>query len=99
MSSECRGVEESFELLSKKWTGLLVRSLLGGEKFFCDLEAALPDLSARMLSLRLQELGDAGLVERRVHDQTPVRVSYRLTPRGEALGPVISAIEAWARSA
>ena len=96
VSPACNKVEEAFELLSRKWMGLVIRTLIDGEKYFCDLEAALPALSARVLTVRLQELAEAGLVERRVHDQTPVRVSYRLTPRGEALRPVMVSIAEWA---
>ena len=92
----CNRVESAFEFLSRKWMGLLVRNLLEGEKHFCDLERALPNLSARVLSVRMKELEDAGLVERKVTHGPPVRVSYHLTERGTALEPVMRAIAEWA---
>ena len=96
MESVCPQVEAAFELLSRKWMGLVIRALLGGERFFCDLERALPGLSARVLTVRLQELEAAGLVERRVSTGSPVRVSYLLTSRGQALEPVMRSIADWA---
>jgi DNA-binding HxlR family transcriptional regulator len=92
----CNSVEAAFQLLSKKWVGLIIHTLLGGELHFCDLERALPSLSARVLSVRVRELEEAGLVERRVETGPPVRVLYKLTPRGLGLEPVMRSIAAWA---
>jgi DNA-binding HxlR family transcriptional regulator len=91
-------VEAAFELLSRKWMGMIVHSLLQGEKHFCDLERSLPNLSARVLSVRMKELEDEGLVARHVMIGPPVRVSYSLTDRGRALEPVMRSIAAWAQS-
>jgi len=93
----CLGVESAFELLSRKWTGLIIHTLVGGEKHFCDIEKALPSLSARVLSLRMKELEDSGLVRRVVSEGPPVRVTYGLTAKGESMKPVIQSIEVWAR--
>jgi DNA-binding HxlR family transcriptional regulator len=49
-----------------------------------------------MLSQRLKELESAGVVQRRVIDDQPVRVEYHLTDKGRALGRVISGLERWA---
>jgi DNA-binding HxlR family transcriptional regulator len=55
-----------------------------------------PDLSDRLLSERLKELETAGVIERHVIPDTPVRVEYRLTEKGRALAPVVAAISIWA---
>ena len=94
----CPQVEAAFGLLAKKWTSLIVFSLKGGELYFCDLEKAIPSLSARVLTERVRELELFGIVERRVGQASPVRVSYRLTARGKALAEVIQGIADWALS-
>jgi Predicted transcriptional regulators len=99
MTSElCPRVEAAFALLAKKWTGLILFSLGDGELFFSDLEKAIPGLSARLLSLRMRELEEASLVERRVQiEASPVRVGYRLTRKGASLAAILRKIADWAR--
>jgi len=94
----CPKYEEAASLLGKKWTGLLVRILLGGPRRFSDFRHQLPALSDRLLSERLKELESAGVVERVVHDTKPVSIEYRLTEKGQALEPVVQAIQTWAES-
>jgi DNA-binding HxlR family transcriptional regulator len=72
--------------------------LLTGATRFGDLTATIPDLSDRMLSLRLKELEREGIVERTVTPSTPVRIDYHLTAKGQALGTVVQAIAAWAEA-
>ncbi len=92
----CPSVEAAFGLLGKKWTGLIIHSLLEKDRYFCELEEAIPALSARVLTLRMRELEREGLVTRSVTAHSPVRVSYALTPKGRALGPVLDGIADWA---
>ena len=83
-------------LLAKKWTPLLLKVLLSGPRRFGAFHAAVPQLSDRMLSERLKELEEAGLVTRHVQDSAPVCVTYALTDKGRDLAPVIEAMQAWA---
>jgi DNA-binding HxlR family transcriptional regulator len=92
----CSYTEEVFRLLGKRWTGLLIDLLLQRPARFSELAAALPQLSKRVLSERLAELQDIGLVLREVDDGRPVSVSYRLTERGQGLGPAMGALRVWA---
>jgi DNA-binding HxlR family transcriptional regulator len=92
----CPRVESAFALFSKKWNGLIVHVLLAGELYFCDIEKAIPSLSARLLSLRMRELEGEGIVDRHVSSTSPVRVSYSLTDKGRAMAPIVNAIENWA---
>lgn len=94
----CPSVEAAFSLLAKKWTGLIIYSLIEGELYFCDMERAIPALSARVLTQRIRELEEAGIVIRRVGSSSPVRVSYRLTEKGVSLANVIKGIADWARA-
>jgi DNA-binding HxlR family transcriptional regulator len=94
----CPSAEAAFSLLAKKWMGLIIYSLTGGELYFCDLERAIPALSARVLTQRIRELEDAGLVARKVSAASPVRVSYSLTEKGASLADVIKGIADWAQA-
>ncbi|WP_066327351.1 winged helix-turn-helix transcriptional regulator [Anoxybacteroides amylolyticum] len=85
------------KLLSKRWVGLIVSQLLEGKRRFSEIEASLP-ISGKLLSERLKELEEAGIVERNVYPETPVRIEYVLTEKGKALKPVMEAIERWAQT-
>lgn len=92
----CPLYEEAAQLLGKRWTGLILRVLMGGPRRFRDLQRSIPDLSDRLLSERLKELEKRGIVRRTVYPDTPVKVEYSLTERGSALEPVVEAIQSWA---
>jgi DNA-binding HxlR family transcriptional regulator len=94
--SLCPRYEHAIQLLGKRWTGLILDTLLQGPRRFCEMTAAVDGLSDRVLSDRLRELEGAGIIERVVYPQIPVRVEYRLTEKGLDLKPVIQAIHTWA---
>ncbi|HJT16745.1 MAG TPA: helix-turn-helix domain-containing protein [Thermoanaerobaculia bacterium] len=92
----CEQFHEAIELVGRKWTGAIVFLLLKGPARFSALREAIPDITDRMLSERLQELERAGILERNVHAETPVRIEYALTKKGRALADVFDAMVAWA---
>ncbi|MBD0673391.1 transcriptional regulator [Streptomyces sp. CBMA156] len=97
----CRTVDLAlnrvFTLLGKRWTGMLLGVLTnGGPAYFSELRRAVPGISERMLSDRLTELAEAGLVVREVDAGPPLRVSYRLTEAGIALKPALTELAVWA---
>lgn len=94
----CPRFHSAVELIGKRWNGAIVRLLLGGPVRFHDLRRGIPDISDKMLSERLKELEAAAIVSRRVIPETPVRVEYSLTPRGQALEAPLGAISAWAET-
>jgi DNA-binding HxlR family transcriptional regulator len=77
------------DVVCGKWTLLLVRDLAEGCTRFCELERSLAGISPRTLSLRLRALEEEGIVERQTFAEVPPRVEYSLTPKGEALIPII----------
>ena len=91
----CIRFQHAMELLGKRWTGLIIKLLMEGPLRFNELAERLEVVSDRMLAERLKELEHAGVVERRVFAEVPVRVEYSLTEKGHALTPVIESIEAW----
>lgn len=78
-----------------RWTLLIVRELLISPAGYGELQGALEGIPTNLLADRLQALAADAVVEREteVHDRR--RVTYRLTPLGEALGPAIDALIVW----
>ncbi len=93
----CPDFHAAIELIGKRWTGAIVSELTEGPKRFGELARAVPGLSDRLLSQRLRELEEAGVVEREVDPGAPVRVNYSLSEKGADLRPAISELRAWAR--
>jgi DNA-binding HxlR family transcriptional regulator len=93
----CPDFHEAIELIGRRWTGAILCSLTEGPMRFGELGKVVPGLSDRLLSQRLRELEEEGLVQREVEAGTPVRVTYSLTATGEALGPAIRELKAWAK--
>jgi DNA-binding HxlR family transcriptional regulator len=87
-----------FALLGKRWTGLVLGVLIEGKAHFAELRRAVPGISERMLSDRLSELAEAGLVVREVVEGPPLGVRYHLTPSGEALRPALDELRRWAQT-
>lgn len=96
MAPFCPRYHAAVELLGRRWTGAVVRSLLAGRHRFVDMRADVPGISDRLLSERLRELENEGIVERRVVPGRPPRNEYYLTAKGENLGDVVRAISSWA---
>jgi DNA-binding HxlR family transcriptional regulator len=93
---ESCGIAHALDVIGERWAGLVVRELLLGPKRFADLAADLPGASASVLTDRLRELQDRGVVNRRLAGP-PARVQlYELTPWGARLGPVLTALGDWA---
>jgi DNA-binding HxlR family transcriptional regulator len=92
----CPRYHRAVELIGRRWTGAVIRVLLGGRARYHELRDAIPDISDRMLAERLRELEREGVIDRVVIPETPVRVEYELTEKGRALEPVVRAISVWA---
>jgi DNA-binding HxlR family transcriptional regulator len=87
-----------FGVLGKRWTGLVIGVLLERPARFAEIARAIPGITESMLSTRLGELKDVGLVAREVLEGPPIASLYRLTPSGEALRPALLALAAWAHA-
>jgi DNA-binding HxlR family transcriptional regulator len=85
------------EVISGKWTLLIIRDLADSSLRFCELERSLEGISPRTLSLRLRALEDQGIVSRRTYPEVPPRVEYELTNKGKALAPLIEDMRAYGR--
>ena len=85
------------EIISGKWTLLVIRDLASGNRRFCELERSLEGISPRTLSLRLRSLEEQGVVERHTYPEVPPRVEYALTAKGRDLAPLIDDMRAYGR--
>ncbi|HET8593297.1 MAG TPA: helix-turn-helix domain-containing protein [Solirubrobacterales bacterium] len=93
----CPYFHSAVELIGRRWTGAILYALTDGPLHFAELKEAVPGMSDRLLSCRLKELEEAGLVSREVLPGNRVRVSYELTEKGRSLEPVIGELRDWAR--
>ena len=92
----CPRYDRAIQILGKKWNCLIIRSMLAAPRRFSDISNFVEGLSDRLLSQRLQELEESGIVERRVYDSKPVLVEYALTEKGASFRQVVEAIQRWA---
>ena len=88
-------LSRALALIGPKWTLLIIQILIDGPHRFTEIERALEDANPKMVSARLRELVDAGLVSRTYYAEVPPRVEYALTERGRALEPAIEALRRW----
>jgi DNA-binding HxlR family transcriptional regulator len=96
-SSVCPDFHAAIEMIGKRWTGAILIALTDGPLRFGELAKSVPRMSDRLLSQRLRELEDEGLVERTVEEGAPPRVTYSLTEKGVDLKPAIGELRDWAR--
>ena len=87
-----------FALLGKRWTGVILGSLMDRPARFAEMASAITGITDAMLSTRLAELQEAGLVKREVLAGPPIASVYQLTDEGLALRPALTALATWAEA-
>lgn len=92
----CPRFEKAMAILGQRWTGMIIYQLLTGPQRFCSIESAI-GVSGRVLSERLKDLENEGIVKREVYPESPVRIEYSLTEKGMALEPLMRDIEKWSQ--
>ncbi len=98
LTAFCPAYTRAIEIIGRRWTGAIVRSMLSGASRFGEIQAAIPGLSDRLLSERLKELESEEIVQRSVIPSTPVRIEYALTEKGHALASVVRSVADWAET-
>ncbi|MNT52628.1 HTH-type transcriptional regulator YodB [compost metagenome] len=94
----CARFRWAIEIIGRRWSGAVLHSLFQQPRRFCEIRERIPEISDRMLTERLKELEQLGIVVREAEAGRPGHASYRLTPKGEALRPVMDQIQAWAEA-
>ncbi|GIN41674.1 helix-turn-helix transcriptional regulator [Heyndrickxia oleronia] len=92
----CPKFEKAFQLLGKRWIGVIIRVLEKQPMRFNEIAEQIPHISQKMLSDRLKELEMEQIVIRDVYPETPVRIEYRLSEKGHAITPVLEEVQHWA---
>ncbi|MBO9534524.1 MAG: helix-turn-helix transcriptional regulator [Solirubrobacteraceae bacterium] len=90
------GITRAFEVLGKRWNGVILGTLAGGPAGFSELRRGIGGITDSVLSDRLTELSAIGLVARTITDARPPRVQYELTESGHAVVPALHALATWA---
>src|SRR6478609_5086571 len=90
------GTAFAMELVGERWSLLIVRELMFGGRRFSDLRGALPGISAKVLSERLDGMEAAGIVRRAAHHQAPGVRLYELTEWGQRADVAIMELGRWA---
>jgi len=89
-------VARTLDVIGDRWTILILRDLfLYRTRRFQDFSEALPGLTPSVLSGRLKELEESGVIESRLYSDHPPRAEYLLTAKGRTLGPVLRALRQW----
>ncbi|MET8642068.1 winged helix-turn-helix transcriptional regulator [Streptomyces sp. NPDC004096] len=89
------GLARALELVGERWGLLIIRDLTVRPQRYTDLFEGLPGIPTNVLSTRLKELEEAGIVERRIAPAPQRGVLYALTPAGHDLEPAVSALGRW----
>ena len=87
----------SLAVIGDKWTCLIVRQLADQPQRFSELERALPGISPRTLSQRLDSLQDAKILTKKSYDKVPPHIEYSLTNKGKDLFPILDQVENWGK--
>jgi DNA-binding HxlR family transcriptional regulator len=89
------GFARALELVGERWALLIIRDLLIGPKRFSEIQRGLPGIPTNILTARLNELEDSGLVRRRLLERPAKGVVYELTEAGLALDDAVLALGRW----
>src|SRR5215467_10121394 len=81
--------DDALRVLARKWATPVLMELLNVVDRFNTLKDSVPEISPRTLSTRLDDLEDSGLVRREASDQSPSRIHYVLTEKGEDLRTIL----------
>jgi DNA-binding HxlR family transcriptional regulator/putative sterol carrier protein len=89
------GIACALELVGERWALLIVRDLILGPKRFTELQRGLPRIPSNVLSVRLKELEEAGIVRRRVRPRPEAGIDYELTEYGRELEDAVLRLGLW----
>ncbi len=89
------GIAYALDLVGERWTLLLIRELIVGPRRYTDLLVGLPGISTNLLTERLKNLEQHGLIERRVLPPPAGSTVYALTAVGQALEPTLIELGKW----
>ena len=90
-------LEITIQMLDCRWSVLIIQELLAGAKRFSQIKKDVKGITQKVLTSKLRQLEENGILTRSVISQTPLRVEYSLTDVGLSLNTVISAMTEWGK--
>ncbi len=90
-------IETTIKMLGCRWKILIIRELLSGTKRFGELKKNVTGITQKVLTSKLRDMEELGLLERTVYPQIPPKVEYTLTDIGYSLRPVLDSLKAWGK--
>ena len=90
-------IETTLKMLGCTWNVLIIRELLTGTKRFGELKKAVTGITQKVLTSKLREMEELGLVERKIYPKIPPKVEYTLTDIGCSLRPVLESLKDWGK--
>lgn len=94
---ELQAIQDTMEIVQGRWKMPIIALLCNGEFRYSELEKGIPKITPRMLSKELKDLEINELVQRKVYDTIPVKVTYRLADYGYTLVPLIIELTNWGK--
>lgn len=94
----CRSYQALLEFVGRRWVGAVLLAGSQGAHRFSEYRSLVPGISDRMLSVRLKELEQSGLMRREVVPTTPVQILYEPSPMGEGLIEALQPLISWSRN-
>ncbi len=88
-------ISEISNMLAKRWVMQIMRELLAGNRRFNELQKSLKNISPRVLSERLDEMENYGIIKREIYAEVPVKVEYSLTEKGLDLKDSLNVLAKW----
>ena len=86
---KCPQSAQLFELLGKKRVIFIIKSIEGGADTYTSIRQAIGSANTTIVSQRLDELGECGIVERKIISEKPIQIRYSLTKKGKEIAKVI----------
>jgi DNA-binding HxlR family transcriptional regulator len=93
----CAEYTQALELIGRRWTGAIIRAMFCGHSRFTELADIIPNLSDRLLALRLKELEVEGVIQCQIPSGQN-RGEYVLTDKGMALARVLKELNTWSKT-
>ena len=94
----CTNFHNAIEFIGKRWMGAVIYALLEGPKRYHEIISSIPGISDRLLTERLRDLENEGLIVKKIITTSPKKVEYELTPIGKELEKVIKILIKWVKN-
>lgn len=95
LEEKCK-ILDIWDVLSRRWSLLILKNLSSKNVIrFNELKRSLNNISNTVLSDRLSELEQEGLITKKIYPQIPLKVEYRLTTKAKDLEPILQSLSKW----